>query len=232
MILTAYRNRKRESRVSEPEGPLSERIRLSLMDDISTGALAPGTVLDEAVLADRFGASRTPVREALRQVEAAGLIEIRPRRGAIVLPMTLPRLLEMFEVTAEIEVMCTRLATHRITGLERAALAELHDASGAAAKAGDVEAYDGFNLAFHEGLYKATQNGFLLEQALALRARLLPFRRTQLRYPQRLHTSLAEHGAILRAMTRGEPEEAARAMREHMLNAGTSLARYLKPEKD
>lgn len=214
--------------MSEPEGPLSERIRLSLMDDISTGVLAPGTVLDEASLSETFGASRTPVREALRQVEAAGLIEIRPRKGAVVLPMTLPRLLEMFEVTAEIEVMCVRIATHRITGAERAKLTDLHDASRAAADIGDFAAYDGFNLSFHEGLYQATHNGFLVEHALALRARLLPFRRTQLRYPDRLATSHAEHGAILRAMTRGEPDEAARVMREHMLNAGTALARYLR----
>ncbi len=215
--------------MAEPqEGPLSERIRLSLMDDISTGALPPGTVLDEASLSDTFRASRTPVREALRQLEAAGLIEIRPRRGAVVLPLTLPRILEMFEVTAEIEAMCVRFATHRITGIERAQLTELHENSRGAAEDGDFAAFDGFNLAFHEGLYRATHNGFLVEQALALRARLLPFRRTQLRHPNRLRVSLSEHEAILQAMSQGDADRAARVMRQHMANAGTALARYLR----
>ena len=181
---------------------LSERIRVSLVDDISTGAIEPGAVLDEARLAESFGASRTPVREALRQLEAAGLVEIRPRRGVVVLPITVPRLLEMFEVTAEVESLCARLATHRMTGLERAALAELHENSLGPAEAGDFAAYDAMNLRFHEILYGATHNAFLAEHALSLRGRLLPFRRTQLRYPDRLRSSHAEHGAILRAAFR------------------------------
>ncbi len=209
-------------------GSLSERIRVSLVDDISAGLLAPGTVLDEATLAETFGASRTPVRDALRQLEAAGLVEIRPRRGIVVLPITLPRLLEMFEVTAEIEALCIRLATHRMTGLERAGLVAMHEESAPLAERGDVAAYDAFNLAFHEAIYRATHNAFLVEQAMQLRARLLPFRRTQLRYPDRLTTSRAEHGAILKAVSRGEADEAAKVMREHMLNAGGALARYLE----
>jgi len=212
-----------------PEGSsLAERIRITLTDEISTGVIAPGAVLDEATLLARFEASRTPVREALRHLEAAGLVEIRPRRGAIVLPLTLSRLMEMFEVTAEVEAMCVRLATHRITGLERAHLNDLHETSQGASATGDLAAYDELNLAFHDALYRATHNAFLVEQATALKARLLPFRRTQLRYPERLRTSFDEHAAILRAMARGEPEEAARVMREHMLNAATALARYLK----
>lgn len=212
-----------------PEGSsLAERIRITLTDDISTGIIPPGTVLDEAALLARFDASRTPVREALRHLEAAGLIEIRPRRGAIVLPLTPDRLMEMFEVTAEIEALCVRLATHRITGLERAQLIELHENSHDAAVRGDLASYDEANLAFHDALYRATHNAFLVDQATALKARLLPFRRTQLRYPERLRTSFEEHAAILRAMARGEPEEAARVMREHMVNAATALARYLK----
>ena len=212
-----------------PEGrSLAEHIRITLTDDISTGVIAPGTVMDEAMLLARFDASRTPVREALRHLEAAGLLEIRPRRGAIVLPLTLGRLMEMFEVTAEMEALCVRLATHRITGQERAHLIDLHESSRSAAVAGDIASYDESNLAFHNALYRATHNAFLVDQALALKARLLPFRRTQLRYSGRLETSFDEHAAILRAMARGEPEEAARVMREHMLNASIALARYLK----
>ncbi|MDA5194197.1 GntR family transcriptional regulator [Govanella unica] len=212
---------------TEDRGSLTERIRLSLADDIATGRLSPGMVLDEARLAESYGASRTPVREAVRQLAAAGLVEIRPRKGIVVLPMTLETLSDMFEVTAEVEAICARLATNRMTSLERSKLNMLHDSSEQFLKTGDVAGYDAFNLEFHTAIYQATHNNFLVEQALQLRARLLPFRRTQLRTSGRLQQSQLEHGQILKAMARGNADEAAFAMREHMLNAGSALARFL-----
>ena len=206
---------------------LSQRIRVSLMDDISTGNIAPGTVLDEIQLAAQFSASRTPVREALKQLESSGLIEIRPRKGAVVLPLTLPKLMEMFEVTAEMEAMCVRLATHRITGDERALLWEIHDAAALAVTHKDLDLYDESNLRFHDQLYSSAHNAFLFEELLRLRSRLMPFRRTQLRHEERLEKSHSEHAEILRAIMRGDGDEAARVMREHMLNAAVTLARFM-----
>jgi DNA-binding GntR family transcriptional regulator len=153
-------------------GLLSDQIRNALTDEIAAGRLAAGTALDEQDLADRFGASRTPVREALRQLAFNGLVELRPRRGVVVTRMTPERIMDMFETTAEFEAMCVRLATYRMTPLERSHLMDLHARSGEMVAAGDVDAYDGLNRAFHEALYGATHNGFLKEQALALRTRL------------------------------------------------------------
>ncbi len=101
-------------------GLLSDRIRDALTDAIASGSIAAGTALDEQNLAQRYGASRTPVREALRQLAASGLVEIRPRRGVVVARLTPQRIADMFETTAEIEAMCARLATYRMTPLERA----------------------------------------------------------------------------------------------------------------
>ncbi|GJE26845.1 GntR family transcriptional regulator [Methylobacterium organophilum] len=206
---------------------LSDRIRNALTDAIASGSLAAGTALDEQELGDRYGASRTPVREALRQLAYSGLVELRPRKGAVVTRMTPERIAEMFETTAEIEAMCTRLATHRMTVLERSRLIELHESSAALVAAGDYDAYDAFNLTFHATLYKATHNGFLAEQALGIRSRLSAFRRTQLRQDGRIHISRAEHGEILAAMAEGDGERAARRMRAHMLNAASALGRYI-----
>src|SRR3954447_20599757 len=106
----------------DEDGPgmlLSERIRVALADDITSGALVPGFTLDEQQIGDRYGASRTPVREAIRQLAAVGLVEMRPRRGAVVAGFTTERIVEMFEMAAEIEAMCVRLAAHRMTPLER-----------------------------------------------------------------------------------------------------------------
>ncbi|MDR7040265.1 DNA-binding GntR family transcriptional regulator, partial [Methylobacterium sp. BE186] len=81
-------------------GLLSDQIRNALTDEIAAGTLAAGIALDEQDLADRFGASRTPVREALRQLAVSGLVEVRPRRGVVVTRMTPERIMDMFETTA------------------------------------------------------------------------------------------------------------------------------------
>ncbi|GJE57590.1 MULTISPECIES: GntR family transcriptional regulator [Methylobacterium] len=212
-------------------GLLSDHVRNALTDAIASGNLAAGTALDEQELADRFGASRTPVREALRQLAFNGLVELRPRRGAVVMRTTPERIGDMFETTAEIEAMCARLATYRITPLERSRLIDLHEASAPMAERSDFDAYDALNREFHETLYRATHNAFMAEQALAIRSRLSAFRRTQLRYGTRIQASRAEHGEILAAMAEGDGEVVARRMRAHMLKAASALGRYIAEHK-
>lgn len=215
----------------EDRGLLSDRIRNALADEIATGRLEAGAALDEQQLADRFGASRTPVREALRQLAASGLVEVRARRGVVVARMTPERIMDMFETVAEIEAMCARLATYRMTPLERSHLIELHDTSETLVRKGDFDAYDTFNRAFHEAIYHATHNSFLEEQAIAIRNRLTAFRRAQLQQEQRLDRSRAEHDAIMQAIAEGDGEMASRRMRAHMLNAATALQRFIETSK-
>jgi DNA-binding GntR family transcriptional regulator len=212
-------------------GLLSDRIRNALADEIATGSLAAGAALDEQQLADRFGASRTPVREALRQLAVNGLVEVRARRGVVVARMTPERIMDMFETVAEIEAMCVRLATYRMTAIERSHLIELHESSQAIVARGDFDAYDTFNLAFHDGIYHATHNGFLAEQAIAVRTRLNAFGRTQLRQGERMRRSRDEHDAIMQAIAEGDGEMASRRMRAHMLNAATALRRFIEATK-
>jgi DNA-binding GntR family transcriptional regulator len=211
----------------EDGGLLSDRIRNALTDEITSGALVAGSALEEQQLADRFGASRTPVREALRQLAVSGLVEVRGRRGVVVARMTAERIMDMFETSAEVEAMCVRLATYRMTPLERSHLIELHDASRAMVEANDVDAYDAFNREFHEGIYRATHNSFLAEQAQDVRSRLSAFRRTQLRQGDRIRRSREEHEAIMQAIAEADGETAARRMRAHMLNAASALRRYI-----
>jgi DNA-binding GntR family transcriptional regulator len=213
-------------------GLLSDRIRNALTDEIASGALIAGSALEEQQLADRFGASRTPVREALRQLVVSGLVEVRGRRGLVVARMTPERIMDMFETSAEVEAMCVRLATYRMTPLERSDLIELHDSSLAMVEARDVDAYDAFNRQFHEGIYRATHNSFLAEQAQDVRSRLSAFRRTQLRQGDRIRRSREEHEAIMQAIAEGDGDTAARRMRAHMLNAAAALRRYIDDRFD
>ena len=207
---------------------LSDRIRNVLTDEIASGSLPAGSALDEQQLADRFNASRTPVREALRQLSVSGLVEMRPRRGVIVTRMTPERIMEMFETMAEIEALCVRFATYRMTPLERSHLMDLHRSSEAMVEAGDIDSYDAFNREFHIGIYRATHNSFLVEQAIGVRLRLSAFRRTQLHQDDRLERSREEHDAVMRAIAQGDGDKAARRMRAHMLNAASALGRYIE----
>lgn len=189
-------------------------VREKLENDIACGVFVPGSRLDETSLATRFGVSRTPVREALQQLAAAGLIEMRPRRGAVVATASPERLYEMFEVMAELEAICARLAARRTTPEE---LARLQAAQAeCAAQRGDPDAYYDANERFHQAIYALSGNGFLAAEAAALQKRLRPYRRLQLRVRNRVSTSFAEHEAIIAALAAGDGEHAAAEMRAHV----------------
>ena len=96
-----------------PKPTLVQRMREQLEDDIVEGRLRPGEQLDIDEIAQRFSVSRTPVREALQQLEASGMVEVMPKRGTYVASISAARLIQMFEVMAELEAMCARLAARR-----------------------------------------------------------------------------------------------------------------------
>ena len=183
---------------------LSERLREAIEEEIATGKLLPGHHLDEVELATRFGVSRTPIREALNLLLGEGLIENRPRRGSVVAHISPQRLVEMFEVMAELEAMCAQLASRRMTDEELAAIEAAHEAGRGAASAADPDAYFYANERFHYALYAASHNSFLFEEAAALQRKLRPYRRLQLRVRHRMQRSFEEHQAIVDALRAGD----------------------------
>jgi DNA-binding GntR family transcriptional regulator len=187
----------------------------------------PGSALDEATLVEQHGVSRTPVREALIQLAAEGLIEIRPRRGAVVTSIGPTRLSEMFEVMAELEAMCARLAARRMTEAERAALLTAHQACEVARAQDDSDAYFYCNENFHAAIYAGSHNTFLIEQAQTLQRRLRPYRRLQLRVRNRMGVSFTEHQSVVQAITAGDAEAAALALRSHVVVQGERFADLL-----
>lgn len=198
----------------------SEQLGEEIEERIVTGAYPPGMRLDEQELAAAFGVSRTPIREALIQLASIGLVEIRPRRGATVPEMSADKLCEMFEVMAELESMCGRLAARRILPAEQARLQAAHQACEAARDAGKPDLYYQLNEVFHHAIYEASHNGFLAEQAGALHRRLRPYRRLQLRVRNRMASSFSEHAAIVDAIIAGNGEQAAELLRAHVVVQG------------
>lgn len=202
----------------------SEGLSELIEEQIATGVRKPGTRLDEQELAAEFGVSRTPIREALIQLAAVGLVEMRPRRGAIVADIGPARLCEIFEVMAELEAMCGRLAARRIGEAEQKELLKAHYACEAARDAQDPDEYYRRNEIFHQRIYAASHNGFLAEQADALHRRLRPYRRLQLRVRNRMQTSYSEHQAVVDAILAGDGERAAEALRSHVTVQGERFA--------
>lgn len=208
------------------------QIKAFLERDIIEGRIAPGQRLDETSLSQRFNISRTPIREALRALANTGLIEIRPRRGAIVSKPNLKHLLEMFELMGELEGTCGKLAAHRMSADERQILLFTHRKSSQAAKDGNHEAYNAADAELHEAIYRGCHNNFLAEQTRLLRNRLAPYRSLQLRRPDRLQESFDEHGEIVKAISSGAAELAASLLRKHATSQGGSyydLVAMLQP---
>ena len=195
---------------------LSEQLRDRIEELIVSGHYPPGTKLEEVDLAATFNVSRTPIREALIQLSAAGLIEMRPRRGAVVSEISADRLTQMFDVRAEMEAICARRAAEHATEADRAALLAAHQACEEAVAARDPDRYYRLNEQFHMAVYAASQNAFLAEQTALLHRRLHPYRRLQLRSPNRIEKSFEEHARVLQAILGGDSAEAAQGIQEHV----------------
>ena len=198
----------------------SAKIRDSLEQRIIEGELGIGKRLDEAELSAHYGVSRTPVREALQRLAESGLAEHSPRRGTFVSTPSLPELVEMFEVMAELECMAVRLATRRATSTDIDVLTESNEACRAAFRAGDTKSYYELNAAVHRQIYKMSGNSFLTAEARRLHDRLRPYRRLQLRVRGRMGESMNEHDIILAAMRDGDAQQAVVTMRKHITILG------------
>lgn len=200
----------------QPRTTLAERIRLQIADEIVRGDLRPGSPLDEVSLARRFAVSRTPVREALRELSAAGMVLTRPHRGAIVTRPTAHEVEDMFAVMGELEALCAGLAAVQMKPAERRALEAVHEDLRDLIHIGDPQHYHEVNERFHTAIYEGSHNAYLAEVTLTTRRRLAPFRRAQFRTAGRLALSYEEHDRVVLAILRGDRAAAAVAMRDHI----------------
>ena len=202
--------------MSSENPTLTEKLATAIADGILDGTFKPGTHLDEVSLAHQHGVSRTPVREALRQLTTSGLIDMRPRRGAVVSKATQEQVESLFVAMAEMEATCARLCALSMTPVERRRLQARHEAMTELAGSGDPDAYSNANVAFHSAIYAGARNVLLAEFAMGLRRRVGPFRRAQFRVAGRLARSNQEHDAVVRAILAGDASAAHAAMLHHV----------------
>jgi DNA-binding GntR family transcriptional regulator len=227
--------------VSEPVATtsLADEIAYRLRADILDGRLALGAPLRHEQLAARFGVSRTPIREALRQLHALNLVEVVPNRGAVVRTPARTELLEVYELRADLEGFACELACARASDAELGALDRAQGRMEAALRGGlDDAGFDAAvaeaNGAFHGAIHRAARNGRLLTTIRDLQ-HFFPrdsVWRAIADDPARLHTmNIDEHERIAEALHARRPAQARRAMREHVSGAGAILLAYLEDQR-
>jgi DNA-binding GntR family transcriptional regulator len=214
---------------------LYEQVAEHLRARIYAHDLAPGVWIDEQSLADEFGISRTPMREALKVLAAEGLVVLKPRRGCYVAEMSERNLDEIFPVLALLEGYVAEEATRhlaglkagtgRLTGTDFSRLEKIHADLERHAAANDADNFFEANQAFHDGLQELAGNSWLSQLINDSRKLLKLTRRDSLRLEGRLKQSLIEHREIMTAMKARDPAAAALAMHKHILSGRAALAR-------
>ncbi len=194
----------------------SEKIRTEIENAIKDGNLLPGDSIDEAELANQYQVSRTPIREALIQLQAQGLVTSLSRGGMIVAKMDLQQLMALWELLAELEGVAVRLACQRMTAEELEALVQVHEESRRHADSDDVAGWQQSNLLFHDLIYRATRNPYLRLEVMRIRTRTGYYRRHAFGALGRIRSSFEQHQVVVDAFRKGDQEATVAAMMQHM----------------
>lgn len=183
--------------------------------EIESGRLPPGELLDERTLAERFGVSRTPVREALQKLAVQNLVQIVPRQGVLVSRMSVTQLREMLELLGELEGLASKLAARRINDDQRRRLEESVEKCAQAAEQIDSRGFTDANGEFHEIIYEACCNYYLAEQIRTIRRLIGRYRPRLFDSGARRNKSLEEHRKLAAAIAAGDEGLAETLALEH-----------------
>ena len=173
--------------------------------------------LDERRLAEQFGVSRTPVREALARLAQEGLVEIQPRRGVYILRKTRDEILQMITVWAALESMAARLAATEASDAEVARLRQRAVDFGADRARAHVDAYSESNIQFHQCILELGKCPMLKDIADGLFVHVRAVRTRAMRESDRVSRSVVDHLQIIEAIERRDPDLAAERVRQHTM---------------
>jgi DNA-binding GntR family transcriptional regulator len=211
--------------ITEDDSPQGNGAYRQILAEIRSGALLPGARLRETELAERLGISRTPVREAIRLLEADGLVAHIPRQGATIRLLDYTEVMELYEMRAVLEGTAARLAARAASDMELDELTALN-AEMASAKA-TAMAYE-LNRQFHMTLLDAAKNRYLVKSVSTLQKTLLILGPTTLIEPVRAKDAVIEHDTILVALRDRDGLRAETAMRAHIEAAHRMRLRALR----
>jgi DNA-binding GntR family transcriptional regulator len=211
---------------------LREQIVSSLRESIVKGELKSGQKLTEPELAEKLGISRTPIREAFRQLESEGFLTVIPRRGAVVSSLTRKEVQDFYEIKSLLEGYAARVAAQRVTKKDIEKLKKINEQLEALIEEDDVEAFFRKNNEFHNTFIALCGNEKLLEIRSNLVQKFLRFRLQALAVPGRLLESVKQHRVIIRALVKKDGRLAEAVVIEHSLLSGEELVEQLDDESD
>ena len=201
----------------------ADKLISDIRKEVSSGILKPGDQLEVTALAERFGVSRTPIREAIRTLVESGVLETRPRKGSFVRVLSAKQLLDLFQVAAELEGMACRLAALSLTKENVEAIERGLAKCTQAAEVQNNAEYAMANLDFHTAIHNASGNDWLIEQLRQLQINLNSYRTMPYEIRGRLKKSTDENKIICDAILSGDGEHACNLMRDHMMLQGKRL---------
>ena len=227
-------NPDRSERKDEPSPPspraAAESVAALLRERIVKGELSPGERIVERRVSGELAVSRTPVREALKLLQADGLIEISRNSGARVTQYTADEVFGLFDVIASLESLAAQRFAERITDAEMERLEELHDTMLTYFKVGSMEDYFEVNSAIHDEVIRGSGNPSLAQAHRRLIARARQGRFQAIADPGRMQQAVEEHETLMAALRQGDSRAAAEVWRAHLLHTGEASAAMIRRE--
>lgn len=195
---------------------LGDRVWKAIRDLIASQVFPPGSKLNVEQLCRDLGVSRTPVWDAMKRLETAGLVETVPRQGVFVLNFSVEKVREIYAVREVLEGLAARWAAERVGPAELEALGAVIRRQEGAVRALDFPCYSRADLEFHSRVLAAARNHLLSRQLEAVYDQMLVLRLRTLNLPDRIHASFAEHTRVFEAVAARDPERAEAAARAHV----------------
>lgn len=192
------------------------------------GEVPPGAKVPEALLCERFGVSRTPLREALKVLAAEGHVELLPNRGARVREPSLAEVQGLFAVAGALEALAGEQAAERIDAAQLEHVSQLHAHMREAFANRQVQAYYDDNRAIHEAIIRATGNPVLIQQYAMVNARIRRIRFTSPMTPEIWQRAMAEHEGMLNALVRRDAATLSGILKTHLKHKCEAIVAALK----
>lgn len=215
-----------ETSIKEERGSLGTKAFLILRDNILNEHYVRGQKLNEVALAKELEISRTPIREALKQLELEGLVESIPNRGVYVLGFSSRDIDDMFEIRMTIEELGIQLAIDRMTLEQFNEVKDIYEMMEFFTERGDVAKVNQLNLQFHDAIYKATQSKYFSKLIKDITYYITVTSRHSLSKESRLETALQEHREIYMAIASRDHRKAREAIRNHLIKTRFLVKEY------
>jgi len=206
----------------------SEFVYLQLRNALTSGALKPGERIMEVEVAEWLQVSRTPVREALRQLESEGLLRVEPRLGLVVASISRAAMLELYVMREVLEGTAARLCALNATGVDLMELDELVKRE--QKLQGDSMALAQHNRLFHDAVHRGAHNRYLEKGLAAVNDTMYLLGPSQMLLPERAQLARTEHAEIFQCIQKRDADAAEATAREHVRSAQRQRLKQLFPE--